>query len=79
MTKPYTGNRPDKLSRVSPCGFFRCSVFSLVFSLVSWLAYSVSVVPSSKLKYRDGANVVQKWPDRDYRGVILEESGKLHV
>lgn len=50
------------------------------YVLVDWEAdHSVSVIPSSKLKYRDGANVVQKWPDGDYRGVILEESGKLHV
>lgn len=50
------------------------------YVLVDWEAdHSVSVIPSSKLKYRDGVNVVQKWPDGNYRGVILEESGKLHV
>ena len=50
------------------------------FMLVDWEAdHSVSIIPSIKLRYRDGGNIFQKWPDGADYGVILEKSGKLHV
>ena len=48
------------------------------YVLVDWnIDHSVSVVPATRLKSRDGNSVTQKWPDGEYCGVILEESGKL--
>lgn len=48
------------------------------YVLVDWnIDHSVSVVPATHLKSRDGNSVTQKWPDGEYCGVILEESGKL--
>ena len=36
---------------------------------------TVSVVPTSRLKTRDGERVTQSWPGGVYAGTILQEGG----
>lgn len=47
------------------------------YVLVEWESDStVSVVPTSRLKTRDGERVTQSWPGGVYAGTILQEGGK---
>ena len=47
------------------------------YVLVEWLTdSSVSVVPVSRLKTRNGNDVTQSWPSGVFAGQILAESGK---
>ncbi len=50
------------------------------YVLVEWESDStVSVVPTSRLKTRDGKRVTQAWPGGVFAGSILQESGRTNT
>ena len=50
---------------------------TIKYALVEWDSdCSVSVVPVSRLKSREGKRVTQLWPTGTFAGTILQESGK---